>query len=355
MTDYSKISSNFLEELTKASLGRKTSLPFILHKISAKPLLKDGEIFQVLVIGGTIFRKAIVKKEGKSFTIIERDAKYQPPFKHRRDFELFVEREISEKVNKVALNFAYPLKPVLEDGKLDGILVAGTKGNVFDDLIGEKVGLEVEKYIYKKRRKKIEVAVANDTVCLLLAGLTRYRWEELVSGVIGTGMNFAFFMNKNSIVNLESSNFDKFSQTPEARLIDIYSANHGKSLFEKEVAGAYLFKHFNLILQLKGLNEPSIQSTEDLDRIAQQNIPGVSKIAKDLLQNSAELVASQIAGIMQYKKMSLTFVIEGSLFWLSGGYRQHVKKTLSQISPDYKAKFVKIPDSTILGAAKLIG
>jgi len=348
------VADNFKKELELSKSGKKTSLPFIRHRISLKPIVGNGETFQVLVIGGTIFRKALIKKDGKTLTVIERDAKYQPPFKHRKDLELFIEREISDKVSKVALNFAYPLDPIFENGRLDGVLVTGTKGNVFDDLIGKKVGLEVEKYVYKKRHKKIKVAVANDTICLLMAGLGRSKWEELVGGVIGTGMNFAFFTEKETAVNLESANFDKFPKTHEARLIDEYSANPGKSLFEKEVAGAYLYKHFNLIRELKGLSHASIQSTEDLDRIAQQNIPGVSSVAKDLLQNSAELVASQIAGIMLYKKKSLTFAIEGSLFWLSNGYRQHVKKTLTRISPDYKAKFIKIPDSTILGAAKLI-
>ena len=351
---YQRVSQNFLNELDDAQLGKKTSFPFILNKIPGKPMIKEGEIFQVLVIGGTIFRKALIKKEGKSLVILERDAKYQPPFKHRKDLEFFVDKEISDKVSVVALNFAYPLRPVFENGRLDGILVSGTKGNVFDDLVGKKVGHELENYLNKKLKKKIKISVANDTICLLLAGLTRAKWEDLIGGVIGTGMNFAFFIDKNTAVNLESANFDKFPQTPEARLIDEYSANPGKSLFEKEVAGAYLYKHFNLIRELKELSHPSIQSTEDLDRIAQQNIPGVSAVAKELLQNSAELVATQIAGIMKFKHKSLTFVIEGSLFWLSNGYRGNVKKCLAEICPEYKARFVKIPDSTIIGAAKLI-
>ena len=352
--DLKVVTGNFQKELKLSNISRITSLPFIKHTISVNPIAKDGETFQVLVIGGTIFRKALVQKKGKNLQILERDAKYQPPFKHRRDLELFVEREISDRVDKIALNFAYPLEPVFKDGKLDGVLLFGTKENVFDDLVGKRVGQELEKFLYTKHKRKFKVTVANDTVCLLLAGLTRFKWDELVGGVIGTGMNFAFFLDKNSVVNLESANFDKFPQTPEARLIDIYSSKPGSSLFEKEVAGAYLYKHFNLIRELKGLNHPSIQSTEDLDRIAQQNIPEVSKIAKTLLQNSAELVAAQIAGIMQFKARSLTFVIEGSLFWLSNGYRGNVKKCLAKICPEYKAKFIKIPDSTILGAAKLI-
>ncbi|MBI3341875.1 hypothetical protein HY024_02020 [Candidatus Curtissbacteria bacterium] len=349
-----EVEENFLKELNDAKAGKKTSLPFILHKVSTKPIVEEGEVFQVLVIGGTIFRKALVKKENGKLIIHDKEEKYQPPFHHKDDFEHFLEKEISPNVSLIALNFAYPLKPVFENGKIDGILVSGTKENVFGDMIGKRVGREIEKFIQKTQKRKIKVAVANDTVCLLFAGLTKFSWDELAAGVIGTGMNFAFFLNSDTVVNLESGNFNKFPQTPEARLIDTYSTNVGAGLFEKEVAGAYLYKHFNLIRELKSVNHSSIDSTEELDRIAQQRIPDVSALAKALLQNSAELVAAQIGGLMLFKQSSLTFAIEGSLFWLSDAYRKNVQNCLKKICPQYKARFVRIEQSTILGAAKLI-
>lgn len=348
------IALNFKSELQSSSKGRKTSLSYIIHDLSSVSLVEDDEVFQVLVIGGTIFRKAKVKREGGSIVVIEKEEKYQPTFRHKSDFEKFIENEIYPDVKVVALNFAYPLNPIFKDGKPDGKLVAGTKGNVFDDLVGREVGTEVEKLIYSKRKQKIRVAVANDTICLLLAGLAKYEADQLAAGVVGTGMNFAFFLGKVKAVNLESANFDKFPQTPEATLIDVYSTNPGKSTFEKEVAGAYLYKHFNLINEAKGLNLPGLHSTQELDQLSQQNGSEEAKIAKTLLMNSASLVACQMAGIMEYKGSDMVFVIEGSLFWLSGGYRGQVKKVLKQIAPKYKAKFAKITESTIYGAAKLV-
>lgn len=56
------IQSNFLHELQDAQNGKKTRLPFIIHRISANPIVKDSEIFQVLVIGGTVARVAEVIK-----------------------------------------------------------------------------------------------------------------------------------------------------------------------------------------------------------------------------------------------------------------------------------------------------
>lgn len=354
MINFSTISKNFTSELTKAALGKKTSLPYIINSLSAKPFVKEGEVFQVLVIGGTIFRKAHVKKDGKNLTIVEKEEKYQPGFKHRHDFEKFIEKEISASVKSVSLNFAYPLKPVFSDDKLDGILISGKKENVFGGLVGKQVGNEIEKLIWNKRKQKIKVAVGNDTLCLLLAGLVKFDYSELVAGIVGTGMNFAFFLDEKHVVNLESASFDKFPQTPEAKLIDVHSTNPGVGIFEKEVAGAYLYKHYNLINEAKGLNFPSLHTTQELDQISQQNGSEEAKIAKSLLLNSASLVASQIAGILEYKKRDLVFVVEGSLFWLANGYRKQVANVLADISPNYKAKFTKIQESTIMGGAKLI-
>lgn len=342
------IQQNFLQELKDAHHGKITSFPFIKHRLSAKPIVKEGETFQVIVIGGSIFQKAFVQKQGEKIKIVEKAQKSQPPFKTKTDFDKFIEKEISPKISSVTLNFAYSLKPVFKKNRLDGILISGTKENIFENMVGKRVGEEIEKIIDKKRKQKINIAVANDTICLLLAGLTAHPWDELAAGVVGTGMNFALFLNGNLVVNLESANFDKFPQSKEAKLIDAQSTNRGRGAFEKEVSGAYLFKHFNLI------TGQTIQSTKELDKIASVSKSEDSKIARDLLKNSAQLVACQVGGIMEFERKSLTFVIEGSLFWKSRGYKQNVQKTLAQICPNYKAKFVKIPDSTILGAAKLI-
>ncbi|KKS78879.1 MAG: hypothetical protein UV54_C0048G0001, partial [Candidatus Beckwithbacteria bacterium GW2011_GWA2_43_10] len=49
-----EITSNFQKEI-KAGLNKKpSSLPFIVHRLSPTPLVKDGELFQVLKIGGSI-------------------------------------------------------------------------------------------------------------------------------------------------------------------------------------------------------------------------------------------------------------------------------------------------------------
>ena len=348
------IQQNFVKELQASNAGKKTSLPFILHKLSSVPIVKAGEIFQVMVIGGSIFKKALLQKTKDRIEIIRKETEQLISFKTEGDFLSFIDSELSNNIQILGINFAYPLKPVFEKGKLDGVLLAVTKEGGFHGLVGKKVGEEIEKYVLAKRRKKIKVSVANDTVCLLTAGLLEFKQEELAAGIVGTGFNMAFFLDKNHLVNLEAANFDKFEQSKEGKIIDNASAKPGRSLFEKETAGAYLYKHFSLIVKSKKINFSAIRSTEELDSLSRKNIPQVSRIAQNLIKRSAQLVACQIAGITELKKHSMVFNMEGSLFWKGNGYKDAVEETVKQLVPEYEAKFVEIENSAILGAAKLV-
>ena len=380
------IQQNFVKELKAANAGKKTSLPFIIHKLSSLPIVKDGEVFQALVIGGSIFKRALCRKVKDRISILKKETEKPLSFKTENEFLRFIEREMYSDVNVLTLNFAYPLKPVFEKGKLDGILLAVTKEGGFHGLVGKQIGKEIERYILAKRNKKIKVAVANDTVCLLTSGLSKFKKENLAAGIVGTGFNIAFFISRDELVNLESANFDKFPRSQEGRIIDKQSAKPGKSLFEKETAGAYLYKHFNLIIKEKKIKYPQISSTEELDRISRKKIPQVSEIAKNLITRSAQLVACQIAGIAEFKQIrhsgeprfdrgdsripkgnkrfwtsqndektrGIIFNMEGSLFWNANNYKETVEQTVKKLILEYSVKFVEIENSAILGAAKLV-
>lgn len=348
-----KIKLRFLKELRDSQEGKKTSLAFIVNEIPARSLVKNGETFEVLVIGGSICEKSILIKKNGLFTTKQKTIK-QPAFKKSLDFLEFIEKNLENNINYLALNFAYPLSPIFTNRKLDGILMRGAKENTFDGLIGKQIGKEIEKYIFQKTGKKIIVSLANDTICLLLSGLTKYTFKNLSAGIVGTGLNFAIFSNQNELVNLESANFNKFSQTPEGKIIDDQSSSPKGALFEKETAGAYLYKHFNIILKEKNLSFSPIKSTEELNNISMQSIPIISRIAKDLIKKSAELIACQIAGIVEFRKTNMTFVMEGSLFWKGNNYKETVKQTVKKLVPEYKIDFVEIENSAIIGAAKLV-
>lgn len=348
------VQQDFLLELENARSDHVSSLSFIEHTLPSSPIVAENETFESMVVGGTIFRKALMKKTSDGVRIVRQEQKYQPPFHSKKDFLEFVDKELYKDAKALALNFAYPMTPVFEKGRLDGILIAGSKENTFGDLVGEKVGSTLENHIQATFGRTVTVSVANDTICLLLSGLQQYPQEELVGAVIGTGFNFALFTGKDTMVNLEAANFDKFPQSEEATQINKTSANPRMALFEKEISGAYLYKHFNLICEKYQLSTTPLHSTQELDQLSQQHVPKASVLAREILMNSAELTAAAIAGIALFKQKDLTVVVEGSLFWLADGYKQQIQKTLKELIPQYQIKFVKVNHSTVIGAAKLI-
>lgn len=349
-----KITNAFVEELEKSNIGEKTSLSYLVHTLPDTPIVENGQTFQALVIGGSICKKAIILKENNELIIKNYEEKNQPIFDSAERFLTFVENELDPTVSVLALNFAYPLSPVLRKSVLDGILLAGSKEHTFAGLIGKTVGEEIERHVKEKMNREIAVSSANDTICLLLSGLTKYPADSLACGIVGTGLNFAFFQDTTHPVNLESANFDKFEQSLEGKEIDESSQSPGKAVFEKETAGAYLYKHFNLKIQKLKSNTTPLSSTYEVKKLALDPIKQYSDIAKDLVEYSAALVACQVAGITQFKKKDLTFIMDGSFFWEKDIYKGWVEKYTKELVPDYTVSFAKIEDTTVLGAGKLV-
>lgn len=348
------IQKNFVQELTLAEKNKKTSLPFIRHQLSLTPKVKKGEVFQVLRIGGSIYQNALVKRINGKIAIVKSIQKPLPVFTSKEVFLSFIEKAFNRDVDHLALNFAYPMTPISRDGYLDGKLIMGTKEHSFTGLTGNLVGETIEKHIKDTYKRTVRVALANDTVCLLLSGLTQFRWQGLVGGVIGTGLNFAIFLDEGTIVNLESANFDKFPQSSEGKRIDKASARPGSAFIEKEIAGGYLYQHFNIRLHKEGLDFPEIKSTKEMDVVAFKDIPLVSLLAREVSDHSSSLVACQIAGIAEFLARDCVFVIEGSLFWKGWRYKENVSVTVRQLVPQYQVSFVFVEESGVLGAAKLI-
>ncbi len=347
------IKNNFASELEKSQAGEKTSLPFIINEIPEFSLVKDNEVFQVLVIGGTNGISAMVKKTGNSSVILSQEKIILPLLANKEDFFLLIEKYLSPSVFVLALNFAFAIAPVFENGKLDGKLLVGAKGHALRGLVGEKIGAELEQYVYEKQNRKILVSLANDTVCLLLSGLEKAPSLKLSAGIVGSGMNFALFLDSQRAVNLESANFNKFPLSKEGQEIDAESASPGTYQYEKEVAGVYLYKHFNSKLRHNHISYPAVASTEEMNALAQENTGEVGDLARDLIKYSAELVSCQIAAIMEFKKSDGVFVMEGSLFWKGHEYKKTVEETLKTLT-NYKADFVEVENSGIIGAAHLV-
>ncbi|MFA9289182.1 MAG: hypothetical protein ACEQSA_04880 [Weeksellaceae bacterium] len=344
----------FRKELELSAQGQTTSLPYIKHRLTQASIVPKNDIFQAIVIGGSYFQKARIKNVQSNLQILQYDTGDQPVFDTKETLFAFIEQHLEPEVTVVALNFAYPMTPVTRGDLLDGILVRGTKENIFAGLTGKAVGEEFEKYIQEKQGRSIRVACANDTICLLLSGLMHHTWYNLAAGIVGTGLNFAIFTDKHTAVNLETSNFNKFTPSAAGRAIDDASTKQGTSLYEKEIAGAYLYKHFNYLAKERNLDVEEIKSTKLIDVLAKDTNPEIANTAKEVIQHSAELVAAQVAGIMQFCQRDLTFIMQGSLYWKGVGYKETVEKLVTELCPQYTASYEQVLHSDLYGAAKLV-
>ncbi len=347
-----QITKNFKDELTFSSQGKKTSLPFIQNPLPKTSVVADGETFQVLVFGGTNARSALVKKQGNNLQIIKILEQQCPMFSTKNVFLSFLANNLDPEITTLAINFAFPVKPVYHNGKLEGELITGTKEHAFEGMVGENVCVEIEAYIKNKTGKSIEVSLANDSICLLLSGLTQDKSEHIGACIVGTGTNVAFFLSPTTAVNVESGYFNKFPQTEPGKKVDEHSLEKGTKLFEKETSGQYLYQYFNYAAS--NIPGASIKETRDLDMIAANKQHKLSGLALDVITHSASLVACQLAGIVEFSKKDMKFVVQGSLFLKGYKYSEILQKTLTTLIPEYKVSFIHIEDADILGAGKLV-
>lgn len=356
ITTLTNITQNYINDLEHAAGGDRSTLHYIKNVVSASPFVKIGETFQSMSIGGTNFKSATIRKTENGLDMLKLNEKVQPPiFETKEDFLRFVKENLVENIRVLAINFAYPLEPVFENGKLEGILLYATKEHKFEGLIGQNVSTELENYLKKELERDVKVAIANDTICLLLSGKTQVAGDNLAAGIVGTGLNFAFFADSTTLINTETGGFGNFKPSPTTEKIDADSIIKGVHLFEKEIAGAYLFRHFNFLAKEKGYFIAPLENTKQVtDLAAREDGSQACLLAQEILRHSAQLASCAIAGITKYKKQDMHFVVVGSLFWKGDGYKTVVRETVMQLVPEYKVEFLGIENSDLLGAAKLV-
>ena len=225
-------------------------------------------------------------------------------------------------------------------------------------MVNQYVGATIEKSLQKNFQNDIKVIVANDATCLVLAGTQKNTNRKDIAGyIVGSGANMAFFSDDNTIVTLGAGLFDKIDQTETGKIIDNDSLNPGKFIFEKEVSGLYLYQHYNLLHKQMFLDGPLLTNTKELSEIAEKGTTKEARIAQNLLQQSASLVASQMAGLYLFKDkpQELTIITEGSVIQQGWRYQQMIQDELVNLGVAPGAiKLTHIEDSSLVGAVKLL-
>ncbi len=352
--DYSKLRQDFLQELTRASQDKSSSLSFIKHTLPSKPLITSG-IMQGIVIGGTNYTLSTeeIGQDGKR-TLLERRTGVLPLFTTKKILENFFSKHLDHRAAAIGINFGFRMKPTSgKNGSLDGFVQAlGTKEHTFTGLT-ESIGTLVNELFVKKYQRDVAVAVANDTICLLLSG----DGTEQGAVIVGTGFNIGL-RQKNILINLEAGGFDKSKPSETLPEIDAQTKNPGEKLFEKELSGQYLFKHFNEQALQLGLTTPLLQTSQELTAIAHTiNDKPARDLARTLLKHSAHLVACALAGVYDFYKrpQKLAIIGEGGLFWNGWQYQQHIQKKLIDLGISENTITIRqIKDSGINGAIGLL-
>jgi hexokinase len=349
---------NLWQEVQAAAEGQTNSLAFAKNPLPAHNLVADREVFQVMMIGGSHLETAQARFREKQLEL-EGFWEEDIPKLHSREIVCqLVEKFLSPEVQVVCLNFAYPLEAFNRRGGLDGTLLRAPKEHKFEGLVGEAVGQTIEKYIREKTGRQVRVLVGNDTTALGLSGLTlkypEYQPREMLAGVVGTGFNFGLFQDDHTFINLESGNFDKFTQSVSGSAIDQQSNNPGQQRLEKEVGGAYLVSHFNYLAQQYGL-EGELQDSKELSEVAQQDSGQLSELARKLLSRSASLVAMEIAALKDFAQAEKILVIlEGSLAWKGYGYLESLRYYLEKLEiPAEQYELFQEEQMGLKGIAKL--
>lgn len=304
---------------------------------------KDGISGEATVfdLGGTNFRAAVVSvgDDTKITSLAENDITQMKTEGFSRE-DLYEAQSQTIKQLRLPDNspigycFSYPAKS-LTNG--DAELINWTKGVNIAGMEGEPVGVPLVEYLNQNTGTNFyKIAVVNDTITSLFAGLMNPGFDAYIGLIVGTGTNMATFFPSEYIpkikelkgwsgetpVNLESGNFNPPHLTAIDETVDANSNNKGFQRFEKAISGMYLGRVFRAAFPNDDLDE----SLDAADLSRMMNNPESYKseyveVAFHIYERSAKLVAASIAGLVlnlnsAYPSLKKIQVLaEGSLFW----------------------------------------
>ncbi|WP_017446663.1 hexokinase family protein [Gayadomonas joobiniege] len=381
-----RLADDFHQQIEAGMANQASQLKCLPTHISIDPSRGYYGNAMVLDLGGSNLRAANVKLNGLGLAI-EKDVNVKMPWQRGVAFckqnLLQIQAEalaqVSQRSLPVGYCFSFPAQSI-ERG--DAVLVEWTKGIHVPDMQGEAVGQTLTEFFAKKYgRRLLDVAVINDTVASLLAGLIDQKPDAYFGLIVGTGCNLAglypaylfsqFPRQKKNLnylaVNLESGNFIPVGLNEFDRQLDLSSENTGLQRFEKATSGLYLGRLYKLALPNTSF-DPSLGAFALNQLIDSENVSNDEiSVAVSIMLRSAHLVAGQLLGLaLHYSARVESYVsrikvvCEGSLFNSKsdrlGPYRQLVLNKLNQLLKERQLSSLEIelchiPQANYMGAA----
>jgi hexokinase len=121
------ISESFTKELDDARDGQSNSLAYLQNPLASSSFLSNSDVVQVMSIGGTLCKTAYIHNHEGVLEFTDYDITSIPLFDTKEHFLSYVTKHIKKDATILALNFAYPMAPILRNEHTDGILLRATK------------------------------------------------------------------------------------------------------------------------------------------------------------------------------------------------------------------------------------
>lgn len=407
--DVEKNCREFVKEMETGLTAEGSSLRMIPTYIQVgKRLTADKKII-VADIGGTNFRRAVIKIGDEGTTKIENySCTVTPGTESEVEAEIFFKeialflRPVIEESDTICICFSYAAQPQPSG---DAKVLALSKQLYVKDLIGKMLGeslINAMRTLGMPTDKKI--VVLNDSVASLLYGIQYAKvknYDSYIGLILGTGMN-SCYVEKNEcitkisdadkagqmVINAETGDYAKFPLGEIDKEFDRTLPDHGNFLFEKMVAGKSQGSIFLMTIKraaVKGLFSDAfkekIAAVDELpsyliDRFLEY--PDKESILSDccakgssdsellyylmdmLLMRSALLLTINLAAIMRKRQIGqnpckpVCICVDGSTFQKSKTIQAHlayfVRKYINEEFGLY-CDIISVENATLVGTA----
>jgi hexokinase len=258
--DADQLLDGFLSEMKKGLEGASSSLAMIPAYVGIKGEVKAGKPVAVIDAGGTNLRIGIARFDESGKIELSNFSKQAMPGRDHQIsaaefYKVLVDalEPVKDEFETIGFCFSYPAT-ILPD--LDGRLLKWTKEIKIPELVGTQIGAGLISALAARGITGRKVAILNDTVAALLAGLAQgqsFNASSYVGFILGTGTNTAYVeRNENigkidswldagsQVINVESGGFSAFERGPFDLALDARSEIPGGHVFEKTISGVYM-------------------------------------------------------------------------------------------------------------------
>ncbi|MFW5807686.1 MAG: hypothetical protein ACOCWH_01390 [Spirochaetota bacterium] len=249
-----------IAEMEAGLSGNDSSYDMIPTYIQKNDNITYGEEVIVLDAGGTNFRVCTVIIGRDHVPVISNFSTYPMPGMTEevsRDefFETIYSyiEPVIDRSDRIGFCFSYPAQI---DPDLDCTLLFFAKEIKAPEVIGEKIGENINRTLEKHGHGRKQITILNDTIATLLAGMlnpAHSNFQNYIGFILGTGLN-AGYMERNAnitkvagldpsssqAINIECGRYTGLPHSPIDRKFFTQTKDPDVALFEKVISGAYL-------------------------------------------------------------------------------------------------------------------